>query len=82
MNIEIKDGNIYVPIDHIELERVIAKELTSLADYYDDCLERYKTDDKCFIAIFSTDRKEDIKRLKKMTKSLRRVAKHYRGQDD
>ena len=78
MKLRWESGETLISLDQEAVCTLVHNELTNLADYYQQCLNDYHTTDK-FIAVFSTDKETDIKKLKKMIKALRRAAKHYKS---
>lgn len=72
---------ITLEIEHETIESIVLEELLEQLDYHEEYLREYEHSTREFIAIYSTDKKEDIKQIKKMIKALKRVIELYTVKD-
>jgi hypothetical protein len=69
-----------IEIDDMFAEQVVIQMLHESMEMLEKDLEAYEAGGHPFIAVFSTDPDEDVKRLKKQIKAFKRVLSWYEPQ--
>jgi len=65
-----------IDIDIEDFEKLIAQELTTAIGYFESDIELYEKEGRS-TGIFSIDQEEDLHRIKKMVKAMKRVRSWY-----